>query len=743
MPDAPFSHATLVATRFDPETGPLLLDARLDGDGTVLHFAHAAVNVPMEEPQIAGPDGGVLEAATLPGPPGTLTSRVSGHGPLTITAAGQSRTVSPAFADPDPLADRNVLLTVGPTPDPEALHIWLTHHVDCHGADAALWLRRLEQDEDAEAALPALAEVAGRVEGLAHLMILDAAVPLGHPAQPDARLALAAPDAPGKVRLPPAPPDPWRSPLGQAGVFEIARSRALGRARAVLRLDPEDFLLPPQEDGQTVFDAALACGSYLKFRGVRAYPWQIAGDQATLHDHACRRFDGAAAESIWCAPGTLGGRWRPYRAAIRPPDPASAQFSFVRMMGLRHPDLSAAQLAPKSSLIADQRVGNLVTHLTGSRPVQPPQPAEPSRALRNDRVLIITTMKNEGPFLLEWLAYHRAIGVTDMLVYTNDCADGTDAMFDALARRGLVEHRQNPYRRTGEKPQHAALADAQTSAIAQAADWVICMDVDEYINVHAGDGHLRDLFAAVPDATMIALTWRLFGNADVDTYADRWITEQFIRCAPQLVRKPHQAWGFKTLFRPLPHYKKFGVHRPKGLRPEYIDAIRFVNGSGAPMPAPYLRTGWRSSLSNYGYDLVTLNHYALRSAESFLVKRDRGRVNHVDRDQGLTYWFRMNHNAETDRSILARLPAARAEYADLMADPEIAQLHARAVAWHRDRITKLKTQPDYAALHGEITGTRLRQLSTQLHRFGSRVFLQGPDVIPADFDLHGDGTVAG
>ena len=29
----------------------------------------------------------------------------------------------------------------------------------------------------------------------------------------------------------------------------------------------------------------------------------------------------------------------------------------------------------------------------------------------------------------------------------------------------------------------------------------------------------------------------------------------------------------------------------------------------------------------YGYDLVQLNHYAVRSAESFLVKRDRGRVN--------------------------------------------------------------------------------------------------------------------
>ena len=31
---------------------------------------------------------------------------------------------------------------------------------------------------------------------------------------------------------------------------------------------------------------------------------------------------------------------------------------------------------------------------------------------------IVTTMKNEGPFILEWLAYHRAIGVDDFLINT-------------------------------------------------------------------------------------------------------------------------------------------------------------------------------------------------------------------------------------------------------------------------------------------------------------------------------------
>jgi hypothetical protein len=38
-------------------------------------------------------------------------------------------------------------------------------------------------------------------------------------------------------------------------------------------------------------------------------------------------------------------------------------------------------------------------------------------------VVLAAYAKNEGRFLLEWLAYHRLIGVRDILVYTNDCED--------------------------------------------------------------------------------------------------------------------------------------------------------------------------------------------------------------------------------------------------------------------------------------------------------------------------------
>ena len=46
--------------------------------------------------------------------------------------------------------------------------------------------------------------------------------------------------------------------------------------------------------------------------------------------------------------------------------------------------------------------------------------------------LVLSTMKNEGPFVLEWVAHHRAIGFDGFVIFSNDCTDGTDRILDRL-----------------------------------------------------------------------------------------------------------------------------------------------------------------------------------------------------------------------------------------------------------------------------------------------------------------------
>ena len=79
------------------------------------------------------------------------------------------------------------------------------------------------------------------------------------------------------------------------------------------------------------------------------------------------------------------------------------------------------------------------------------------------------------------------IGIDHHLIYTNDCADGTDALLDALAEAG-VTRRDNPFREMGKVPQHAAFRAAESEPVVEQADWLLTLDVDEYINIHAGQG---------------------------------------------------------------------------------------------------------------------------------------------------------------------------------------------------------------------------------------------------------------
>lgn len=610
---------------------------------------------------------------------------------------------------------------------------WLAFHAEKQGMRAALILDRSEPGT-CKSYLKALKTGIKSIKGLERVVHVVFDVPLGDPTLPPEAHPFNAPDAPGKDRMEIPDPSPWDAPQRELQLFEWARHRFLDRAAGVALVDLCDLILPSSGEIETVFDTTRASTTgAITLGGRHCYPWRVRKDEAPgFGDHICVQFDAQKLRRRWCvAPGIVGENavWRLVRIVGANPE-RTEMYPYFRFMGLRHPTESVSQIVPKTSLVESDVLLALAEAQFGHKPVRMPEIEKPKVDPKSNRTCIITCMKNEGPFILEWVAYHRAIGVQDFLVYTNDCTDGTDDFLDLLQEKGIVQHRDNPFKGTGLKPQHAALQAGEKEEIIKGADWVISMDVDEFINVKVGKGTLEDLFEATGGANMISCTWRLFGNSDIHEYVDEPLIAQYTRCAHEMTRKPHQAWGFKTLFRNIGLFKKLGVHRPKGLNPQLWDQINWVNGSGQPLPKDMYRNAWRSTTETIGYDMVQLNHYAVRSAESFLVKRDRGRVNHVDRDQGLAYWFRMNNNATEDRSIQRMIPALREEMDSLLADPEIAEAHAYCVDKHRAKIDALKATENYAKFYGDLTGERMETLARIHHVFGANVFLAGPDVIP-------------
>ena len=55
-----------------------------------------------------------------------------------------------------------------------------------------------------------------------------------------------------------------------------------------------------------------------------------------------------------------------------------------------------------------------------------PHPDTPTEKVAEK--VIVACMRDEALFVVEWVAHHLAVGFDRIIVYTNDCSDGTDRL---------------------------------------------------------------------------------------------------------------------------------------------------------------------------------------------------------------------------------------------------------------------------------------------------------------------------
>lgn len=319
------------------------------------------------------------------------------------------------------------------------------------------------------------------------------------------------------------------------------------------------------------------------------------------------------------------------------------------------------------------------------------------------KTLLISTLRDEGPFILDWIAHHRAAGVSDFLLFSNDCTDGTDNLLNSLHQHGVISHVENQVE-PGRAPQWQALKAAWDHPLRKKADWILGIDCDEYLNLKAPLATLADLYAACdPGTEAITLPWRFFGHNNHVAFEDQPVSAQFTMAAPMQCSYPLVASYFKTVFRTNGPFRQLGVHRPKQKKSDRFALANWCDGSGAPLPARFAKNDSQIALYNHGAaDLVQLNHYSVRSAESFIVKRARGLPNHTQRQIDLNYWVERNFNSEEDLSIAHMAAGAAAEKAKLLELPGLKDLHDTCVAHHR-RLFKAEMQnSDTVKLFGRL-----------------------------------------
>lgn len=306
--------------------------------------------------------------------------------------------------------------------------------------------------------------------------------------------------------------------------------------------------------------------------------------------------------------------------------------------------------------------------------------------------IVVATMKDEGPFILEWLAYHKVIGFDHFYVFSNDCWDTTPEILTTMAEAlGIVLHYDNSMvndlsHSESHDPQRRAYLKALGLRRVREAEFILTSDADEFLNIHVGDGTLSDLLASVPPFEAMSFTWRLFGSSGAVEIADALVLDQFTQCRPNLKPAFVRKFGVKTLFRPQ-RVEKIGVHRPFHVKPiqEGRFPIRWLNGSGEDHYEYYRCLKWHASDETHGCALAEMNHYALKSSEAFLAKMRRGSANSADLGRlGLAYRDFYNHNEERNTSIQRHIPAVKAQIEEWYSIcPDLKRLHQEAVSLHK------------------------------------------------------------
>ncbi|MGB3409103.1 MAG: glycosyltransferase family 2 protein [Jannaschia sp.] len=315
-------------------------------------------------------------------------------------------------------------------------------------------------------------------------------------------------------------------------------------------------------------------------------------------------------------------------------------------------------------------------------------------------IAVVTCLRDEGPYVTEWVAHLRTLGVSRVLAFTNDCSDGTEAVLEALAPVGVVDVPQGAVRGTnGPTPQWRALRAAWAHPALAGIDWLLHLDVDEWIALD-GPLDLPDLIAGCGAADAIALPWRLFGCDGRLAAGEGTTPERITRAAPDGMAFPALGSFFKTLFRRDGPFTGFGVHRPRqSATPVFADDRGRADADLAAAEGRILL--WRAGHAVPGR-LVQLNHYSVRSVHEFLLKRARGLPNRTGKDIDLTYWVERNFNQVPCHRIVPQIAPMRTELARLRTLSGVAEAEAVSATWHAAKLAEVLSTREGAKLCGRL-----------------------------------------
>ena len=201
------------------------------------------------------------------------------------------------------------------------------------------------------------------------------------------------------------------------------------------------------------------------------------------------------------------------------------------------------------------------------------------------KLSVVAIMKDEGPYLREWIEYHKLVGVEKFYLYNNGSTDDTVEILSPYVKSGLVELIDFP----GEKKQIPAYDDC-VARHKMDTKWLALIDLDEFMVPDSGGDKVTDILDKLSKhISQIWIRWIFYGSNGHITKPDGLVTESYTK------RAKKQTWHYKSIVNPRLVFST-GCH-------EQVVAKRTKQ-----MPTKVIR----------------INHYFCKSWEEFSKRAGRG-----------------------------------------------------------------------------------------------------------------------
>lgn len=252
---------------------------------------------------------------------------------------------------------------------------------------------------------------------------------------------------------------------------------------------------------------------------------------------------------------------------------------------------------------------------------------------------IAAILKNEQPYILEWLAYHMVLGIEDFYIADNISSDGGSELLYQLDKANFITRIEHPTK-NNEPPQLSAYS--KVLSMLEQNKWVAFIDADEFIypnNFEHGLDRINHLFEDESNGA-ISLNWAVYGSSHSILPDNGLVIERFIKRATE--EHPVNK-----------HYKsivRVGDVISTGLTPH---AFKIKPGKKFVMPNGKIQEKNEGISDITDWSEIRLNHYVIKSkAEFFNKKASRGRATTMNEGLSRNIAFFNHHDLnEVDQSI--------------------------------------------------------------------------------------------